>query len=119
MVITLIVTENDLRANWAKEHKTVLNLPPGTVITPSAREFIRNKGISVEIEGEGRLDFTGLAYNAAIHSKKEDEIPARKSPRVVLEEAEEARVTSRSFIHKEEEAKTSVQAMAAKAEKSE
>ena len=52
MVITLIITENDLRVSWTKEKKTVLKLLPGTVITPSAREFIRNKGIRVEVEGE-------------------------------------------------------------------
>lgn len=89
MVITLIVTENDLRAKWAKEHNTVLRLPPGTVITPSAREYIRNKGINVEIEGEGSLDFTGLAYNAAVHSRKDDEIPAMRSPRSFIRRFEE------------------------------
>lgn len=67
----MIVTENDLRVKWAKEKDAVLKLIPGSVITPSAREYIRNKGIRVEIEGEGVLDFTGQTYNAAIHSKKD------------------------------------------------
>ncbi len=81
MVITLIVTESDLRANWAKEKITVLRIPPGSVITPPAREFISNKGIRVEIEGEGVVDFTGLTYNAAIHSKKDtpESKPARRA----------------------------------------
>lgn len=119
MVIYLIVTENDLRTNWAKEHKTVLNLPPGTVITPSAREFIRNKGISVEIEGEGRLDFIGVAYNAAIHSRKEDESPARRSPRAVMAEAENAQVHTRNFVHRAEKKDVPAQSSATKAEKPE
>jgi len=67
----MIVTESDLRANWAKEKIAVLKIPPGSVITPPAREFIRNKGIRVEIEGEGTVDFTGLTYNTSVHSKKE------------------------------------------------
>jgi len=80
VVITLIVTESDLRANWAKEKITVLRIPPGSVITPPAREFISNKGIRVEIEGEGVVDFTGLTYNTAIHSKKDaaESKPARR-----------------------------------------
>lgn len=75
----MIVTESDLRANWAKEKITVLKIPPGSVITPPAREFIRNKGIRVEIEGEGAVDFTGITYNSSVHSKKhEPEVkPAR------------------------------------------
>lgn len=67
----MIVTESDLRANWARKKITVLKIPSGSVITPPAREFIRNKGISVEIEGEGVVDFTGLTYNASSHSRKE------------------------------------------------
>lgn len=79
MVIYLIVTESDLRANWAKEKIKVLKIPSGSIITPPAREFIRNKGISVEIEGEGVVDFMGLTYNAATHSRKSE--PARKIER--------------------------------------
>jgi propanediol utilization protein/ethanolamine utilization cobalamin adenosyltransferase len=82
VVITLIVTESDLRANWAKEKITVLRIPPGGVITPPAREFISNKGIRVEIDGEGAVDFTSLTYNAAIHSKKDEAVsktPAAKA----------------------------------------
>lgn len=70
VVMNLIVTEADLRANWYKDKKTMIKIPPGSVITPPAREFLKNKGISVEIEGEGILDFTGLTYNSSIHSAK-------------------------------------------------
>jgi len=73
----MIVTETDLRANWAKEKRAVLKIPPGSVITPSAREFIRNKGIRVEIEGEGVVDFSGVNYTTSVHSKKEE--PGAKS----------------------------------------
>lgn len=75
----MIVTEIDLRANWAKEKITVLKIPPGSVITPPAREFIRNKGIRVEIEGEGAVDFTGLTYSTSIHSKKEGSVHTASS----------------------------------------
>ncbi|HML36200.1 MAG TPA: phosphate propanoyltransferase [Bacillota bacterium] len=60
----MIVTENDLRTNWAKEKIAVLKIPQGSVITPSAREFIRNKGIRVEIE-EDKPE-----YMTHLHGKK-------------------------------------------------
>ncbi|HWQ78125.1 MAG TPA: phosphate propanoyltransferase [Anaerovoracaceae bacterium] len=75
----MIVTESDLRANWAKEKQTVLEIPQGSVITPSAREFIRNKGICVKIGGKGIIDFTNQTYNAAVHSKPEEPEKAQSS----------------------------------------
>ncbi|MDF3000950.1 MAG: propanediol utilization protein [Bacillota bacterium] len=76
----MIITESDLRANWSKEKITVLKIPPGSVITPPAREFIRNKGIFVEIEGEGAIDFTALTYSTAAHSKQDEKAHGRKTP---------------------------------------
>jgi len=49
----LIVTEYELRANWYRTKEKIITLPPGSVITPSARDFIRSKGIDVRIEGNG------------------------------------------------------------------
>jgi propanediol utilization protein/ethanolamine utilization cobalamin adenosyltransferase len=83
----MIITESDLRANWSKEKITVLKIPPGSVITPPAREFIRNKGILVEIEGEGAIDFTGLTYSTAIHSKQDEKAHGRKTPSAAFGEA--------------------------------
>ncbi|QOX64055.1 phosphate propanoyltransferase [Anoxybacterium hadale] len=76
----MIITESDLRANWSKEKITILRIPPGSVITPPAREFIRNKGIHVEIEGEGAIDFTSLTYSTAVHSKQDEKAHERKTP---------------------------------------
>ena len=75
----MIVTESDLRATWSKEKITVLRIPPGSVITPPAREFIGNKGIRVEIDGEGTVDFTSLTYNTTVHSRKEEASYGRKT----------------------------------------
>lgn len=83
----MIITESDLRANWSKEKITVLKIPPGSVITPPAREFIRNKGILVEIEGEGTIDFTGLTYSTAVHSTQDEKAHGRKTPPAALGEA--------------------------------
>lgn len=47
----MIVTEYELRANWHKTKEKVIRLPQGSVITPSAWDFIRSKGIDVQIEG--------------------------------------------------------------------
>lgn len=50
----MIVTEYELRANWHKTKDKIIKLPKGSVITPSARDFIHSKGIEVQIEGNGR-----------------------------------------------------------------
>lgn len=41
----------------------MITLPPGSVITPSARDFIRSKGIDVQIEGNGRLDINKTTFS--------------------------------------------------------
>lgn len=95
MVIYLIVTESDLRAAWTKEKIKVLKIPSGSVITPPAREFIRNKGISVEIEGEGIVDFTGMTYNASTHSRKA-ETESKPKKRYAMGMAESAAAPGRN-----------------------
>ncbi|TGE35417.1 phosphate propanoyltransferase [Desulfosporosinus fructosivorans] len=61
----MIVTEYELRANWHKTKEKVIVLPPGSVITPSARDFIRSKGIDVQIEGNGILDINKTTFSNA------------------------------------------------------
>lgn len=43
-------------------------LPAGSVITPSARDFIRSKGIEVQIEGNGRQDLTKSTFSKVAQS---------------------------------------------------
>jgi len=43
-------------------------LPPGSVITPSARDFIRSKGIEVQIEGNGLQDLNKSTFSSASQS---------------------------------------------------
>lgn len=59
----LIVTEYELRANWHKTKEKIITLPQGSVITPSARDFIRSKGIDVQIEGNGILDINKSTFS--------------------------------------------------------
>ncbi|WP_407309028.1 phosphate propanoyltransferase [Desulfosporosinus sp. SB140] len=59
----MIVTEYELRANWHKTKAKIMTLPPGSVITPSARDFIRSKGIDVRIEGNGSLDINKANFS--------------------------------------------------------
>jgi propanediol utilization protein/ethanolamine utilization cobalamin adenosyltransferase len=61
----LIVTEYELRANWHKTKAKIMTLPPGSVITPSARDFIRSKGIDVRIAGNGILDMNKTTLSNA------------------------------------------------------
>ncbi|HWQ41615.1 MAG TPA: phosphate propanoyltransferase [Desulfosporosinus sp.] len=59
----MIVTEYELRANWHKTKEKIIILPQGSVITPSARDFIRSKGIDVQIEGNGILDINKTTFS--------------------------------------------------------
>jgi len=45
-----------------------MSLPPGSVITPSARDFIRSKGIEVQIEGNGLQDLNKSTFSSASQS---------------------------------------------------
>ncbi|MDP4159128.1 MAG: phosphate propanoyltransferase [Bacillota bacterium] len=64
----MIITEYELRANWYKNKEKVIVLAQGSVITPSARDFIRSKGIEVQIEGEGIRDITRNTFSNAKQS---------------------------------------------------
>ena len=64
----MIVTEYELRANWHKNKEKLIILPPGSVITPSARDFIRSKGIDVQIEGNGLQDIHKTTFSTAAQS---------------------------------------------------
>ncbi|KGK83236.1 cobalamin adenosyltransferase [Desulfosporosinus sp. HMP52] len=64
----MIVTEYELRANWHKNKEKLIILPPGSVITPSARDFIRSKGIDVQIEGNGLQDLHKTTFSTAAQS---------------------------------------------------
>lgn len=52
----MIITEFELRANWHKTKAKLITLPPGSVLTPSARDFLRSKNVEVQIEGNGLQD---------------------------------------------------------------
>lgn len=64
----MIVTEFELRANWHKTKDKLIILPPGSVVTPSARDFIRSKGIDVQIEGNGLRDIHKNTFSTAAQS---------------------------------------------------
>ncbi len=52
----MIITEAELRAHWHKDRCALITVPPGSLLTPSARDFLRAHGIRVAVEGEGMLD---------------------------------------------------------------
>lgn len=79
----MIVTEYELRANWHKTKDKVIVLPPGSVITPSARDFIRSKGIDVQIEGNGLQDINKNTLSNAtqtIKTTQSESIQTRANP---------------------------------------
>ncbi len=64
----MIITEYELRANWHKDKPGVITVPQGSVITPAARDFLRDKGIRVQIEGDGVMDLNRINYSTTLHS---------------------------------------------------
>lgn len=67
----MIITEYELRANWHKTKDKVITIPPGSVITPAARDFLRQKGIQVQVEGDGMLDLNKINYSTSRQSMME------------------------------------------------
>ncbi len=61
----MILTEYELRANWHKTKEKIITIPEGTVITPAARDYLRQKGIEVKIEGNGSLDLNKTNYSTS------------------------------------------------------
>ncbi|AET67280.1 propanediol utilization protein [Desulfosporosinus orientis DSM 765] len=71
----MIVTEYELRANWHKTKDKLIIMPPGSVITPSARDFITSKGIEVQIEGNGLKDIRKTTLSNASQSMVNNKQP--------------------------------------------
>ncbi|SDF08013.1 phosphate propanoyltransferase [Sporomusa acidovorans] len=44
----MLISEHELRATWHKTKSKILTLPQGSVITPSARDFLRSQGVQVQ-----------------------------------------------------------------------
>lgn len=65
----MIITEFELRANWHKTKEKVITVPRGSIITPAARDFLRSRGIQVQIEGDGIMDLDTINYSTAQQSK--------------------------------------------------
>ncbi len=67
----MLITETELRAHWHKTKAATITLAPGSLLTPSARDFLRAQDIRVEIVGQGPLDLgqqplaTARAHKAA------------------------------------------------------
>src|SRR5699024_8602827 len=49
-----VVTEHYLREQWRKNSQEVIEVPSGTIVTPSAREFLNEKKIELKITEEDR-----------------------------------------------------------------
>ena len=103
--MNLIVTEYELRANWHNTKEKVIMLPPGSVITPSARDFIRSKGIDVQIEGNGLLDinkttFSNSHQTAIRHKPFEEKVNAPRENRVNPEISSRVKPEHMTHLHK-------------------
>lgn len=48
----MIISEHELRANWHKNKANTITIPHGSIITPSARDFLRSQGIQVQYKRE-------------------------------------------------------------------
>lgn len=82
----MIITEFELRANWHKTKDKIITLPAGSVITPSARDFIRSKGIQVQIEGDGIYDLNKNTFANAEHTRNLSEQSAKHESKALKPE---------------------------------
>jgi len=62
----LILTESELRSRWHKDKPSVVTVPVGSVLTPSARDFLSAHNIQLCLEGGASVD-TGLNAMATAH----------------------------------------------------
>ncbi|MCO1604303.1 cobalamin adenosyltransferase, partial [Desulfosporosinus nitroreducens] len=95
----MIVTEYELRANWHKTKDKLIILPPGSVITPSARDFIRSKGIDVQIEGNGLQDIHKKTFSSANQSiDRSNRLQSFQEPNVLRETRTQAIAQAQTSI---------------------
>ncbi|SDE65478.1 phosphate propanoyltransferase [Sporomusa acidovorans] len=46
----MIISEHELRANWNKIKSATMTIPQGSIVTPSARDFLRSQGIQIQYD---------------------------------------------------------------------
>lgn len=61
----MLINETELRARWSRCQSDVLKIPRGSVLTPSARDFIQANRISLEMEDEAGMDHALHPLHAA------------------------------------------------------
>ena len=52
----MILTESDLRSRWHKGRPTVVKVPPGSVLTPAAKDFLSAHNIQLSFDGDDPAD---------------------------------------------------------------
>ncbi len=66
----MILTEIELRARWHKDKCGRITVPRGSVLTPSARDFLRAHGIELAVAGEGVVDLNNQILATAAPTPK-------------------------------------------------
>ena len=72
----MILTESELRSRWHRDQPSVVTVPAGSVLTPSARDFLSTHNIQLSIEGGAPVD---IGRNAMATARPSDR-PVRNSP---------------------------------------
>jgi propanediol utilization protein/ethanolamine utilization cobalamin adenosyltransferase len=74
----VILTETELRARWHKDKCGRITVPRGSVLTPSARDFLRAHGIELAVAGEGVVDLNSHILATAAPAPKASPSPGAK-----------------------------------------
>ena len=61
----MILTESMLRSRWHKDKPASITVPAGSVLTPSARDFLSAHNIQIYLEGSGLVDIRENAMATA------------------------------------------------------
>ena len=80
-VIVAVLTESDVRRLLKKEHLTEMIIAKGTIVTPSAKGFLTDRGINVIIEGSPKLHQEDTTTS-------EDELPVDEVTKVTEKDSQ-------------------------------
>ena len=61
-----VLTEMELRAKWKTPEDGVYHVEAGTFVTPMAKDFLREKGVSMVIDPEEKKSMTRTPVNCYI-----------------------------------------------------
>lgn len=80
----MLINESELRARWSRNNTDVIKIPRGSVLTPSARDFLRGNHIRLEMDDTGWIDLDRQPLSTARPGAVQTETQAKPEHRTHL-----------------------------------